>query len=65
MSSRSKGVTKVLLTRWMISRVVPSAVLSASRISLALAAWSVPSANISASSAAPLTRCWADSVKSW
>ena len=65
MSSRSNGVTKVLLTRWMIARVVLSASLSASRISLALAARSVPSANISASSAEPLTRCWADSVKSW
>ena len=63
MSSRSKGVTKVLLTRWMISRVVLSAALSASRISLALAARSVPSANISASSPEPVTRCWADSEK--
>ena len=64
MSSRSNGVTKVLLTRWMISRVVTSAWLSASRISFALAARSVPSANISASSAEPLTRCWADSENS-
>ncbi len=65
MSSRSKGVTKVALTRLAISWVISSAWCSASRIRSAIALRSLPSASISARIAAPSTSLEADSVSSW
>ena len=62
MSSRSNGVTKVLLTRRTIAWVVSSQMCSASRIRLATSSRSAPSESISASSPAPVTRCCAEVV---
>ncbi len=63
MSSRSNGVTKVLLTFLTIAWVVSSAACSASRMRLATSDLSEVSDSISASSSAPRTRCCAASVK--
>ncbi len=57
MSSRSKGVTNVLLTRRMTVWVVSSAACSAARMRVATSALSDVSDSISASSSAPTTRC--------
>ena len=63
MSSRSNGVTNVLLTRFTMACVVSSAACSASRIRRAMSSRSLPSPSISASSSEPSTRCWPESVK--
>ena len=63
MSSRSNGVTKVLLTRRTIEWVVSSAACSASRIRWAISALDAPSDSISLRSWAPTTRWLAASLK--
>ncbi len=63
MSSRSNGVTKVLLTRRTIAWVVSSAACSASRMRWAISARGAPSASISLSSWAPTMRWSAASLK--